>query len=95
MAGLFSARPSGPRPYCRGLTILAAVLGLLALDGLAAYAPAQELQFPQRPPPPRKSKIQLEREKSGQKQMLVQANEVNYDHTNNRVAAVGNVQIYY
>ena len=95
MAGLFSARPSGPRPYCRGLTMLAAVLGLLTFDGLAAYAPAQELQFPQRPPPPRKSKIQLEREKSGQKQMLVQANEVNYDHTNNRVAAVGNVQIYY
>ena len=27
--------------------------------------------------------------------MLVQANEVNYDYTNNRVAAVGNVQIYY
>ena len=27
--------------------------------------------------------------------MLVQANEVNYDYTNYRVAAVGNVQIYY
>jgi LPS-assembly protein len=53
------------------------------------------LQFPQRPPPPKKSKITLEREKSGQKQMLVQANEVAYDYTNNRVAAVGNVQIYY
>jgi len=95
MAGLFSARPSGLRPYCRGLTMLAAVLGLLAFDGLLASAPAQELQFPQRPPPPRKSKIALEREKSGQKQMLVQANEVDYDYTNNRVAAVGNVQIYY
>jgi LPS-assembly protein len=95
MAGLFSARPSRPRPYCRGLTMLAAVLGLLAFDGLVASAPAQELQFPQRPPPPRKSKIALEREKSGQKQMLVQANEVDYDYTNNRVAAVGNVQIYY
>jgi LPS-assembly protein len=95
MAGLFSARPSRPRPYCRGLTMLAAVLGLLAFDGLVASAPAQELQFPQRPPPPKKSKIALEREKSGQKQMLVQANEVDYDYTNNRVAAVGNVQIYY
>ncbi len=95
MAGLFSARPSRPRPYCRGLTMLAAVLGLLAFDGLVASAPAQELQFPQRPPPPRKSKIALEREKSGQKQMLVKANEVDYDYTNNRVAAVGNVQIYY
>jgi LPS-assembly protein len=95
MAGLFSARPSGPRPYGRGLIMLAAVLGLLAFDGLVASAPAQELQFPQRPPPPRKSKIALDREKSGQKQMLVQANEVDYDYTNNRVAAVGNVQIYY
>jgi LPS-assembly protein len=75
--------------------MLAAVLGLLAFDGLVASAPAQELQFPQRPPPPKKSKIALEREKSGQKQMLVQANEVAYDYTNNRVAAVGNVQIYY
>jgi len=75
--------------------MLAAVLGLLAFDGLVASAPAQELQFPQRPPPPKKSKITLEREKSGQKQMLVQANEVAYDYTNNRVAAVGNVQIYY
>ncbi len=95
MAGLFSARPSGPRPYWRGLTMLAAVLGLLAFDGLVARAPAQELQFPQRPPPAKKSKIALDREKSGQKQMLVQANEVDYDYTNNRVAAVGNVQIYY
>ena len=95
MAGLFIARPSGPRPHGRGLMMLAAVLGLLAFDGLVASAPAQELQFPQRPPPPKKSKITLEREKSGQKQMLVQANEVAYDYTNNRVAAVGNVQIYY
>ena len=95
MAGLVSARPSGPRPYCRGLTMLVAVLGLLAFDGLIASAPAQELQFPQRAPPLKKSKIALEREKSGQKQMLVQANEVNYDYTNNRVSAVGNVQIYY
>ena len=60
-----------------------------------APAPAQELRFPQRPPPPKKSKIALEREKSGQKQMLVQAKEINYDYANNRVAAVGNVQIYY
>lgn len=97
MEGLVSARPSAPRPYRRGLVVLAAVFALLAFDGLGApaSAPAQELQFPQRPPPPKKSKIALERERSGQKQMLVQANEINYDYTNNRVAAVGNVQIYY
>ena len=27
--------------------------------------------------------------------MLVQANEINYDYNNERVSAVGNVQIYY
>jgi LPS-assembly protein len=97
MAGLVSARPSAPRTYGRGLATLVAVLAFLAFDGLAApaSAPAQELQFPVRPPPPKKSKIALEREKSGQKQMLVQANEIDYDYTNSRVAAVGNVQIYY
>jgi LPS-assembly protein len=97
MAGPVSARPSGPRPYGRGVAIFAAVLGLLACGGLVAPAPApaQELTFPIRPPPPKKSKIALEREKSGQKQMLVQATEIDYDYANNRVAAVGNVQIYY
>src|SRR6478672_4056557 len=97
MAGLISTRPSGPRPCRRGVAIFAAVLGLLACGGLIASVPAaaQELTFPTRPPPPKKSKIALEREKSGQKQMLVQATEIDYDYANNRVAAVGNVQIYY
>jgi LPS-assembly protein len=103
MAGLVSTRPSAPRPYRRGVAKVAAVLSLLACGGLIASVPApaqvpvpaQVLQFPQRPPPPKKSQIALEREKSGQKQMLVQATEINYDYANNRVAAVGNVQIYY
>jgi len=97
MAGLISTRPSGPRLYRRGVVLFAAVLGLLACGGLIASVPAaaQDLTFPTRPPPPKKSKIALEREKSGQKQMLVQANEIDYDYANNRVAAVGNVQIYY
>ena len=97
MAGPVSTRPSAPRPHRCGVAKLVAVLGLLACGGLIASVPAsaQQLQFPQRPPPPKKSQIALEREKSGQKQMLVQANEINYDYANNRVAAVGNVQIYY
>ncbi|MGC2717748.1 MAG: LPS-assembly protein LptD, partial [Pseudolabrys sp.] len=97
MAGLISTRPSGPRRYRRGVAIIAAVLGLLACGGLIASVPAaaQELTFPTRAPPLKKSKIALEREKSGQKQMLVQATEIDYDYANNRVAAVGNVQIYY
>ena len=97
MARLISTRPSAPRPRSRVVAVAAAVLGLLACGAMLAPAPApaQELRFPQRPPPPKKSKIALEREKSGQKQMLVQAKEINYDYANNRVAAVGNVQIYY
>jgi LPS-assembly protein len=97
MAGLASARPPAPRPHRRGVAAFVAVVSLLACGGLLASAPvlAQQLTFPQRPAPPPKSKIAIEREKSGQKQMLVQAREINYDYVNHRVAAVGNVQIYY
>ncbi|HEY1474073.1 MAG TPA: LPS-assembly protein LptD [Pseudolabrys sp.] len=42
------------------------------------------------------SPIAVEREKAGnQQQMLVKANEIDYDDVNHRVSAVGNVQIYY
>jgi hypothetical protein len=73
MAGLLSTRPSAPWLHCRVVAAAAAVLGLLACGALLApdSAPAQELQFPKRPPPAKKSKVALEREKSGQKQMLV------------------------
>ncbi|HZL30113.1 MAG TPA: LPS-assembly protein LptD [Pseudolabrys sp.] len=71
------------------------VLALLACGGVLACAgaQAQELQFPTLPPPVKKSTVTLD--KSGQKQMLVQAREIDYDYTNHRVSAVGNVQIYY
>ncbi len=97
MAGLASSRPPAPRPDRRGVAAFIAVLSLLVCGGLLMSAPvlAQQLTFPQRPPPPPKSKIAIERDKSGQKQMLVQAREINYDYVNHRVAAVGNVQIYY
>ncbi|MCC6777848.1 MAG: LPS-assembly protein LptD [Hyphomicrobiales bacterium] len=57
-----------------------------------APAPAQQgmLAFPARPKPPPRA------ERSGaQDQMLVRAEEINYDYTNERVSAVGNVQIYF
>jgi len=99
MAGLVSARPSAPRPRRRGAVTLIAILGLLACGGLLASAPAvaqqQIFTFPPRPAPPPKSKIAIERDKSGQKQMLVQAREIDYDYANHLVSAVGNVQIYY
>ena len=92
-----SAPPPAARPRRRGLAIYAAVLVFVACGGLLASAPAmaQLLTFPQRPAPPKKSQAVIEREKAGQKQMLVQANEIDYDYSNHRVSAVGNVQIYY
>jgi LPS-assembly protein len=101
MTGLVSTRPPAPRPRRRGAARMVAVLSLLACGGLFAFGPevtpasAQELTFPQAAPPKPKSKFAIERDKSGQKQMLVQAREINYDYTNHRVAAVGSVQIYY
>ena len=90
------ARPSKPCARRRGVRALLAVLAMLA-GGMLTLAPAfaQQLAFPQRPPTLKKSKFAIAREKSGQKQMLVQAQEIDYDYANHRVAAVGSVQIYY
>jgi LPS-assembly protein len=68
--------------------LLAAVTGLIEL---AAVTPAAAQGFtynpvPNRPKPP-------VRPSDGQ--MLVQATQVDYDYNNQRVSAVGNVQIYY
>jgi LPS-assembly protein len=98
MAGLPSARPPTRRPQCRGVaSIVVAVLSLLLCGGLIAATPAaaQLLTFPAPAPSPPKSQIAIDREKSGDKQMLVQAREIDYDYTNHRVSAVGGVQIYY
>jgi LPS-assembly protein len=98
MEGLANARPPAPRSYRRGVTGLLAVLSLLACGGLLASAPTpahgQELTFPTRPAPVKRPQTTLNNA-AGQKQMLVQAAEIDYDYANNRVAAVGNVQIYY
>src|SRR5262249_40212106 len=96
MAGVVCTRPSTPPASRRGPNIVS-VLGPPPRRRFFGPCPvtAQELTFPPRPPPAKKSAIAIEREKSGQKQMLVQANEIDYDYANNRVAAVGNVQIYY
>jgi LPS-assembly protein len=94
MAGPAHARPAGSRAGFRGAGWHLAVLVLLAAALVMGAAPAraQQIKFPQ-PPAVKKTKAQIER--AGQKQMLVQANEIDYDYANHRVAAVGNVQIYY
>lgn len=99
MAGPKGAPPPTARPRRRAIIAIPAVLSVLACGGvlasvaIAVPAAAQQLSFPKPPPPPKKSALQ--RAHAGQKQMLVQAKEIDYDYSNHRVAAVGNVQIYY
>jgi len=90
-------------PFCPGVSSRVRV-GATALAALLVFAfglgftpqraSAQEVQsllhFPPRPPPPPKKPAP-----PSNAPMLVQATEIRYDYTNNTVAAVGNVQIYY
>jgi LPS-assembly protein len=71
----------------------AAVLAGAVILSLGAGSDAlgqEMLAFPPRPKPP----VRAQRA-GGQQQMLVRAEEINYDYSNERVSAVGNVQIYY
>ena len=99
MTGPVCARPPAPRPHRRGVAAVFSVLAVLACGDMMTCAPAiaqQVFNFPQSPPPRPKSKIAIERDKAGkQQQMLVKANEIDYDYANHRVSAVGNVQMYY
>src|SRR5450759_4909178 len=102
MTGLVCTRPPAPRPrpHRRGVAAVVSVLAVLACGDMITCAPAiaqvQLFSFPQSPPPRPKSKIAIERDKAGeQQQMLVKANEIDYDYANHRVSAVGNVQMYY
>lgn len=87
-----AVRPTSHPRLRERLLAAAAVLALLA--GTATLGPgeamAQTLDFRQqvRPPQPKPAPV-------GDPQMLVQATEIQYDYTNERVVAVGNVQIYY
>ena len=79
----------------RGATILVALLAFAAALCLAPeQSPAQGvgnlLHFPPPPAPPPKPPPM-----PADAPMLVQATEIKYDYTNDSVAAVGNVQIYY
>jgi LPS-assembly protein len=71
------------------LLVFALGLGFMP-DRASAQAIGSLLHFPPRPPPPPKKPAP-----PSNAPMLVQATEIRYDYTNNTVAAVGNVQIYY
>ncbi len=90
------APPSSPRPLrarrCGAAILLA--LAALALGAGIGGEPAraqQTLTFPARPTPPARPPAKA----GADQQMLVRADEIDYDYTNDRVSAVGNVQIYY
>src|SRR5262249_31594361 len=72
-------------------TVILFVAATFFLGGLLATpALAQMLTFPKREAP-----IPRTAPSGAQEQMLVRAQEINYDYTNQRVSAVGNVQLYY
>jgi LPS-assembly protein len=79
----------------RGAAIALRVVVAILVCGCWLASARAQLAFPSPPAAVPKSEIATERAKDKQKQMLVSAGEINYDYTNHRVSAVGNVQIYY
>ena len=85
--GLFNLRFIWRTLVRQGAIPIAVMVGLITAQ-TPAYS--QLLTFPAREKPaPRTVRA------GGQDQMLVRAQEINYDYTNERVSAVGNVQLYY
>ena len=73
-----------------GLSLLVCV-ALAGAIGIATTVPSAAQSFTYNPRPPRPTPPKV----VSDNQMLVQANEVDYDYNNSRVSAVGNVQLYY
>lgn len=92
MASLPTARPVNGG-FARLAKLIAAFL-VVALASVvpATMADAQLLNFPTVPKQEKKPRLP---QRAGQDQMLVQAARIDYDYVNHRVAAVGNVQIFY
>jgi LPS-assembly protein len=88
----FARRDRIRLPAARG-PVVAILLGLLLAGPLqlatAPTASAQTFTYNPRPPKP------VTARPANDGQMLVQANEVDYDYNNSRVSAVGNVQLFY
>ncbi|WP_291867086.1 LPS-assembly protein LptD [Bradyrhizobium sp.] len=75
----------------RPVLTLAVALILAAALGMATTPPASAQGFTYNPRPPRPAPPR----QANDGQMLVQAVEVDYDYNNQRVSAVGNVQMFY
>jgi len=104
------APPTAPRPilpHCRWWCLAAAMLAVVALGIVSSGRPSYAQQnpminFPARPKTPTQpgqgllqGGLKNPNVKTTKEQMLVRAGEIHYDYTNERVSAVGNVQIYY
>ncbi|HVX99883.1 MAG TPA: LPS-assembly protein LptD [Pseudorhodoplanes sp.] len=89
-----SRRPTSSRLRWLAGTLLVAFAALAAPACTPAFAQTNLLKFPPPPPKPKPQAAKLTAP-NGQPQMLIQANEMRYDYTNERVSAVGNVQMYY
>jgi LPS-assembly protein len=79
------------RLFSAPLIALLAALVLAGTIGLASTAPASAQSFTYNPRPPKPPP----RPVNNDGKMMVQAVEVNYDYNNQRVSAVGNVQMFY
>jgi len=104
------APPTAPRPAlprCRWWCLAAAIVAVVAIVSSARPSYAQStgnpiINFPARPKAPTQpgqgllqGGLKNPSVKTTKEQMLVRAGEIHYDYTNERVSAVGNVQIYY
>jgi len=104
MAAAITARPSELCWVSRVAALAFAAVVAVALTAGGGVRPALA-QFDNRPqpwvgvptgkPPPTASSRMSAGEKDPNAQMLVRADEMQYDNTNDRIIAVGNVQIYY
>lgn len=84
-----TARPPGLRRAGLGLAALALAVVWTAEP---AFAQTDFLRFPEKPP-----RVNRPTPKEGEAQppMLVQADQMHYDYANERISAIGNVQMYY
>jgi LPS-assembly protein len=96
MALSTSTRPF-PWRRRRGAAVIFALWAIAAGVGFDARPAHAQFTFPARPATPARPGVgAVQAATSGtEQQMLVRADEIDYDYTNDHVSAVGNVQIYY
>jgi LPS-assembly protein len=90
-----AARAAGAGVLAVASIATASILASIATAPSAFAQRGSIVSFPQRPKPVQTGGGLLSAKKNQKDQMVVRATEMHYDYSNERVAAVGNVQIYY